>query len=310
MRRLLAGLLALLLPILLLSACGPAPHRVDLTADLNAELPGAPPPEPGVYYFGFDRRLEPAEDVRIYVPFLRYLERATGYRFQLKPSPRTGSVVDELGNGSVQFAAIGALSYVEAHKRFGVKALVEARTPEGNAQYRGLIVTRPDSRIRSLGDLRGSSFAFGNPTSTQGNLIPRVMLQWAGIALTDLGSFQYHTSHVETANAVMSGRFDAGAIQDTLGGELARQGLLRIVAQSDPFPSSTISASPAVPDNVLKTVTKALLDFAPTGRDAAGLYHLEQSEMPLGFLPVDVEALARVERLAEEVGLLKQGDRP
>ncbi|MCL5677483.1 MAG: phosphate/phosphite/phosphonate ABC transporter substrate-binding protein [Firmicutes bacterium] len=309
MRRLMAGLLALL-PVLLLSACGPAPHQVDLTADVNAELPAAPPPEPGVYYFGFDRRLEPAEDVRIYVPFLRYLENVTGYRFQLKPSPRGGSVVDELGNGSLQFAAIGALSYVEAHQRFGVKALAEARTPDGNAQYRALIVTRPDSRVRTLGDLKGGSFAFGNQTSTQGNLIPRIMLQQAGIALTDLGSFQYHTSHVETANAVMSGRFDAGAIQDTLGRELVRQGLLRIVAESDPFPSSTISASPTVPDQVLKAVTKALLDFAPTGRDAAGLYHWEQSEMPLGFVPVDGEALARVERLAEEVGLLKQGDRP
>lgn len=294
-----------ILVALFLSGCNSTLRQVSLQPSAEQLLPEALKREGTFYYFGFDRRLEPAEDARMYVPFLEYLERATGHRFRLRPLTRSGSTVEALGAGTVQFAAIGTLGYAEAHKRFGVTALAAARTPDGTAYYRGLIVARPGSRIRTLEDLRGKSFAFGAATSTQGHLIPRVMLQQAGLALSDLASFQYHTSHVDTANAVMSGRFDAGAIQDTLGRDLARQSLVRIVAESDPFPSSTISAGPDVPEEVVAAVRKALLDFDPTGRDAPALYHWEHSEMPLGFVPVDADALARVEKLAEDVGLLK-----
>jgi len=278
---------------------------VTLTASNDASPPSPPAADQGVYYFGYDRRLEPGEDVRIYVPLLRYLERSTGYRFKLMPLPHNGSVVDEMGGGRVQFAAIGTLSYLDAHKRYGVDALVVARNATGESEYRALIVTRSESGIRTIEDLRDRSLAFGAPNSTQGNLIPRIMLQQAGINVSELRAFQHHSSHFETASAVLSGRFDAGAIQDTLGRELVRSGQLRIVAESGPFPSSTISMARGLAPEVVEAVRQALLDFDPTGRDKAGLYQWERSEMPLGFARVDAAALERVQRLAEQVGLLK-----
>jgi len=298
--RLMLGLL-----VLLLAGCSNGPSRVNLAG--GATLKQLPPSaaEPDVYSFGFDRRLDAAEDVRMYVPFLQYLEGATGLRFKLYPSPRTESVVEALGNGRVHFAAIGALSYLQASKRHGVTALVSANTDNGLQEYRSLLVTRPESDIRVLRDLQGRSLALGAPTSTQGNLIPRITLKQAGIEISDLKMVQHHSSHFETANAVLSGRFDAGAIQDTLGRELARRGVVRILHESAPFPSSTISVSPRVPAEVAEVVKRALLEFQPTGRHAAVLYRWDQSEMPLGFAPVNQEAMERVRVLAEEVGLLR-----
>ncbi len=305
-----ASLLMMLLITFLLAGCGPGEiHQVSLTAGATTGstfvAAKEPEPEPNLFYFGFDRRLDASEDVRMYVPFLRYLERTTGYRFKLRPLNRTGSVVDALGAETVHFAAIGTLSYLDAHKRYGVEALALAKTADGRAEYRALVIVRPDSPIERLWDLRDHSLALGSPSSTQGNLIPRVMLQQAGIAMSELSAFQNHSSHFETANAVLNGRFDAGAVQDTLGRELARKGLVRIVAESDPFPSSTISVVSGVPDEVVEEVRRALLAFDPTERDSEGLYNWEQSEMPLGFLPVDQDALNEVQRLAELVGLLQ-----
>lgn len=299
------GRLFLGLLVLLLAGCNNGTPRIDLATGANLkQLPPAPK-ETGVYTFGFDRRLDAAEDVRMYVPFLRYLEQATGYHFKLQPLPRTESVVEAMGGGQVDFAAIGALSYLEASKRYGVTALVAARTENGRQEYRSLLITRPDSDARTLADLRGRSLALGAPTSTQGNLIPRIMLKQAGIETTDLKLLQYHSSHFETANAVLSGRFDVGAIQDTLGRELVRKGVVRILHESQPFPSSTISVSPRVSAEVAETVRRALLDFQPAGQHAAMLYRWDQSEMPLGFAPVNQEAIEGVRLLAEEVGLLR-----
>ncbi len=296
---------ALITLMLLLAGCSSQPRQISLSITGD---PPQPQPDAGegiLYYFGFDQRLDPAEDVRMYVPFLKYLERATGYRFKLQPVPRTGSVAEAMGSGTIHFAAFGTLSYLDAHKRYGVKALVAARTADGGADYRALIITRPESSIRTIKDLRGRSLALGSPTSTQGNLIPRIMLQQAGISLSDLSAFQNHSSHFETANAVLSGRFHAGAVQDTLGRELVRKGLVRVVAESDLFPSSTISVASDVPEPVAEAVRRALLDFDPTGRDKHGLYRWDQSEMPLGFIPVNQKALDRVQMMAERLGLLR-----
>ena len=40
-------------------------------------------------------------------------------------------------------------------------------------------------------ELRGKCFAFGSEMSTQGHLIPRSMLEEAGITLNDLGKYIY-----------------------------------------------------------------------------------------------------------------------
>ena len=295
----------LIILLFLLAGCTRSTPYVSLsTGTLLRQLPPTPV-EHDVLTFGFDRRLDAAEDVRMYVPFLQYLEQATGYRFKLKPLPRTESVVEALGNGRVDFAAIGALSYLQASEQYGVTALVTARTEDGQQEYRSLLITRPDNEIKTIEDLRGRALALGAPTSTQGNLIPRIVLEQAGIELTDLRIWQYHSSHFETANAVLSGRFDVGAIQDTLGRELARNGVVAILHESPPFPSSTISASPRVADEVAEAVRRALLGFEPTGAHADFLYQWDQSEMPLGFAPVNQEAMDRVRLLAKDVGLLQ-----
>lgn len=299
--------LSLWLVLLLLTGCGRGtPYIRLLTGPMLKELPSVPVAT-DVLTFGFDRRLDAAEDARMYLPFLRYLEGATGYRFRLQPLSRTESVVEALGNGRIDFAAIGALSYLEASARYGVKALVAARTENGLQEYRSLLITQPDSDIRALEDLRGRSLALGAATSTQGNLIPKIVLSQARVEFGDLASVQHHSSHFETANAVISGRFDVGAIQDTLGRELARKNIVRILHESPPFPSSTISVSPQVPTEVAAVVKRALLEFQPAGRHADMLYRWDQSEMPLGFAPVDEEAMERVRVLAEQVGLLRKG---
>jgi len=47
-------------------------------------------------YFGFDLRASPQEDSSQYLPFLRYLEKSTGYNFELRFTPQGSSIIDEL----------------------------------------------------------------------------------------------------------------------------------------------------------------------------------------------------------------------
>ncbi len=256
------------------------------------------------WVFGFDRRLEPKEDIRMNASLLRYLEAQTGLRFRLHLTPRGHSVADEICAGRVHFGIVGTVSYLQAYHRCGARIIVRGRNMEGHDTYRAAIIVPVNSPLLDLKDLRGRSFAFGPPNSTQGHLIPRLMLQQAGLSLHDLQAYAFHDSHASTANAVISGRYDAGGLQDTLALTLARRGLVRILAMSDPYPSSGIIAGPHVPSRTIELVREALLALDPTGRDAKWLYHWERSEMPLGFVPARDEDYVALYRIAAEIGLL------
>jgi len=295
--------------IVFLSGCDSGGERkeIDLSARIsNADLRklAQAKKDADVLWFGFDLRAGPKEDARQYIPFLKYLERSTGYRFNLRFTPKGGSIANELGRGVVQFAAVGAGTYILAHAKYGVIPVVRGLNSQGKAQYRSVIVVRPDSPIRKIEDLRGKNFAFGSITSTQGYLIPGIILLKHGITLRDLGSYRFTGSHRNCANAVISHRFDACGMQDTMAKKLAKEGLLRIIYTSKPYPSSGIAANRDVPSVVLSRVKQALLDFQPKGRDAAGLYNWDMTEMPRGFIEAHDGDYAELRKWAKKIGYI------
>lgn len=304
-------LLALLgaVALALAAACAPADREpaVDLSATVpERELSRSSPSLPAsVFSFGFDRRASPREDARQYIPFLAYLEAATGYAFELRFTPKGRTIADELGRGRVHFAAVGAGSYVQARDRYGVVPLVRGVNAQGTAEYRSVLVTAADSPVQRVEDLRGHSFAFGSFLSTQGHLIPRIIFREHGFDVGDLGAVEFTGSHRNTAEAVATGRLDAGGMQDTLGEELSRRGLLRILYRSRPYPSSGIAAAASVPAEARERVRQALLRFAPRGAHAAGLYHWGRTEMPNGFVAARDEDYAELRDWMKRLGLLE-----
>jgi|UPI0006933D6E phosphonate transport system substrate-binding protein len=254
---------------------------------------------------GFDRRLEPKEDVRQVASLARWLEQATGLPWCIQITLPGEALIDQLCNGEVDFAVMGMVSYLQAHHRCGAQIIVRGLNSAGEDVYRAAIVVPVHSSITTLADLRGRSFAFGAPNSTQGHLIPRLMLQEAGLTLNDFRIFTFNESHAATAKAVTSGRFDAGALQDTLAIKLAERKLVRILAFSEPYPSSGIVAAPDVPTQTIMLTQEALVRLDPQDADAQALYHWERSEMPHGFVKAHDADYQPLRELAAAIGLLE-----
>ena len=238
------------------------------------------------FLFGFGHRLEIAEEARIYTPFLKYLTEKTGYRFAPRFIQKSESMSELIGKGHVQFIALGSVEYVHANEKYGIIPLVRGLNSQNKAAYQAAIITQPDSNIKSVKDIRGKTFAFGSSESTQGHLIPRIMLLKFGITLEDLKNHTYAGSHSNAGQAVFSRQYDAGGLQDTLAKNLEKKGLVRIVAMSDFYPSSGIAANKNVKPEIAEVVKKALLEFEPLGKDKGNLYHWEKTEMPNGFVKV------------------------
>lgn len=275
-------------------------ERVD-----DAELARMTPRNNGdTLRFGFELRASPLEDARQYLPFLKYAEKETGLRLKLRFTPTNSDIVDDLGKGVIQFAAVGPLSYIAAHEKYGIIPIAHGLNTEGRAEYRSVIVVAPDSPIQKIEDLRGKSFAFGDTASTQGHLIPRIILTEHGISLDDLGGYEYTGSHRNCASAVVSGRLDAGGMQDTMAQRMADNGIVRIIHTSKFYPSSGIAANKDVPPEVIEKVKQALLHFEPRGKDAEGLYRWDRTEMPNGFTEALDEDYADLREWSIRFGLI------
>lgn len=303
-------LLSVLLLPFALSGCDDMPGEAapGLGAAATAEqVLAASVPDAGSgveYLFGFDLRNGPREDARQFLPLLEYLGDRTGYRFRLRFTASAEELVAELISGKLQFAAIGAGTYLTAQADAPIRPLVRGVNAEGESGYRAMLVVGPDSTLRTVQDLKGRRVAFGSPTSTQGHWIPRIMFDEAGIALGDLGGYMYTGSHRACAEAVISRHADACGMQDTLARSLVAAGSVRLLAVSGVYPSSGIFSHGGVPEKVQAAVQAALVEFDPQGRDRAGLYHWESTEMAGGFAPASPNDYATLRRQAEHLGLL------
>lgn len=255
--------------------------------------------------FGFDLRLGPKEDVKIYLPFLRYLEQNTANKFSLRFTERYEDTVENLGRGIVHFAALGPVNCVLARKKYGAGCLVMGLNSEGEPLYHAVIFTRADSLLKDIKELKGKFFAFGDNYSTQGHIIPRRMLEDAGITLGSLKGYAFTGSHANTARAVLNGEYDAGAIQDNLARRLMSEGKIKILATSKPYPSSLICYSKEVHLPIVKNVKIALLNLDPKGRHSGILTNWDKTEMPNGFTEYRDESLKEIEELTIRYGLLK-----
>jgi phosphonate transport system substrate-binding protein len=170
-------------------------------------------------------------------PLKDYLTRQMGGEVNLIIPTNYNATVEALGNSSMDFAYLGGLTYVKAHKQYGVIPLVQ-RTSD--LEFHSLFITQANSSIQSLKDLKGKTFAFGDVNSTSGHLMPYLELKQAGINVdTDL-KFRYSGSHPATAKAVEAGAVDAGALDETVYNSMIAEGKLdkakvRVFYTSKPF---------------------------------------------------------------------------
>lgn len=308
-----SGILTAILNIwVILIACSPQPEAVqqldfdDVATQEEIEAVSAvPQTAQQVFYFGFDLRNGPREDARQYLPLLQYLHETTGLQFELHFSHHAEQLVKDLSSGLLQFAAIGAGSYLTASHDAPILPLAQGLNAAGEPGYRSILVTAPNSPLSTIQELKGRRLAFGSRTSTQGHWIPRIMLYQAGLSLDDLGSYLYTGSHRACAEAVIAKKADVCGMQDTLARQLIKTGQLRQLASSDLFPSSGIFVHSKVPLQVRQAVQQALIDLDPQRPVGVTLYNWDATEMAGGFAIAEADDYAQLQTWAHQLGLLK-----
>jgi phosphonate transport system substrate-binding protein len=220
--------------------------------------------------FGVVPLESPARMHRRFTPLAEHLAQVLGRPVELKVALNFDEAVRDIGEGRTQFAYLTPSTYILAHQRFGATLLVTALR-RGKPFQHSAIVCRLDARLKTLADLKGRTFAFGDVNSTSGHIVPRAMLLEAGVPVEQLGSFDHLGHHDAVAAAVVRGDYDAGAVMESVAAQFAAEGLMTLV-QSPPIPEFNICAGRELSVGVQEALQGALLALTrDTGVGAAAL---------------------------------------
>jgi len=186
-------------------------------------------------------------------PLTRYLSKELGQPVVLKLSPSMKAAIKEIASNKVEIAYLTPVAYIKAHARGDVRLLAKTVTNKKDS-FKLMIVVKEDSPIKTVEELFGKKFAFGDPAA----LLQRAVVVGAGLPLEKLGSYEFIGHYDNIARGVMRGFFDAGILKDTTAYKWDKKGL-RILHASDPLPPYNLAASRNLDNATFKKLKQAFL---------------------------------------------------
>ncbi|TWT13263.1 phosphate/phosphite/phosphonate ABC transporter substrate-binding protein [Planomicrobium sp. CPCC 101079] len=150
---------------------------------------------------------------------------------EIEVYPDYNGVVEAMNYDQIDMAYLGPLTFVIAEANSNAKAII-TQLIDGKPYYHSYIITHTDNPWNTLEELLADSkevdFAFGDPNSTSGSLIPSIELQERGVYKSEddneFATVRFTGSHDATALAIQNKQVDAGAIDSAIYDQLVESG--------------------------------------------------------------------------------------
>lgn len=223
--------------------------------------------------FAIAAMLSPEQTFVSYRRFLDYLGGRMGEKVELVQRKTYGEINRMFAKGQVDAGFICSGPYALGRKRYGFELLV---TPEvkGSHFYRAYLIVNHRLNATTLQDLRGKTFAFTDPDSNTGSLVPRFWLAEIGERPKQFFKTVIYTySHDNSISAVSKGLVDGASVDSLIWNYYEEQdpsvtSNTRIILKSKPLGIPPIVASRDLSDLQKRKITTILLhmNMDPVGK--------------------------------------------
>lgn len=250
----------------------------------------------------------PQELLRIYEPFTEYLSKELGMPVKFVPVIDYAATVEGLAANKLDLVWYGGFTSVQAVRRTGGKA-TRLVMREEDAVFKSVFVTRPDTGITTLSDLKGKTFSFGSVSSTSGHLMPRYFLLKNGIN-PDQDFAQkpaFSGAHDATALWVEGGKVDAGALNFLVWEKLVKNGRVdtnkvNVFWTTPPYVDYVWTVRSELDPALRERITAAFLKLRYDDPVQRKLLDLHRTK---GYIPAKDADWEGIEEAAKAAGLLK-----
>jgi phosphonate transport system substrate-binding protein len=238
-------------------------------------------------------------------PLKTYLEATLKKEVELIVTTDYSSMIEAMRFGRIEVAYFGPFSYVLAKSRAPDIEPFAVGVEKGSPTYNSILIAAADGPVKTISDVRGKPFGFGDQASTSSHLAPRAHLLKKGLE----GDKDYKVVHLGThdavARAVQAGQIPAGALSEAIYRSLVERKIIdpAKVVQLDltaPIPNYPITMQGNLAPALKQSIRSAFLNvkdkevlksfrveaFAPTDdkaydvlRDTATILKLDLAKM-------------------------------
>jgi phosphonate transport system substrate-binding protein len=171
-----------------------------------------------------------------------YLEQKIGKKIELVVTTDYSSMIEAMRRGRIELAYFGPLSYVMAKEKSPAIEAFAVQVSKGSPTYNSVLVVNVQSGIQKLADIKGKTVAFGDPASTSSHLIPKSILQHAGLTAKQDYQEQFVGNHDAVALTVQNGKAQAGGLSQPIFESLVERKVIdsakvRVLLVSGAFPN-------------------------------------------------------------------------
>ncbi|SOB60281.1 Phosphonate ABC transporter, periplasmic phosphonate binding protein [Pseudodesulfovibrio profundus] len=201
-------------------------------------------------------------------PIAKKMEDILGVKVEIFTASSYAGIITAMANKHIDFAYFGPKSYTEAAEKANAEAIVMEVNKDGQPGYTGIIISRKDSGITSMEQAKGKTFAFTDPNSTSGFLVPNVI--FARDMKIDPKKYfkeiQFSGSHGASILAVKNGSIQVAATNNIDMNRMIQKGAVAeddfiIIKESDLIPGSPMCARADLPASLKAAFAGALLQI-------------------------------------------------
>ena len=260
--------LALIVGTAFLYACGSETdiRVVDFSKTVVVEQPGKQLSENIYLKVAVAAMISPKDTFVYYRQLLDYIGRNLGRDVQFIQRKTYGEINELLGKGQIDLAFICSGPYVVGKEKFGFGLLA---TPEVQKShfYQSYLIVNKDSSYRNIEDLKGKIFAFTDPDSNTGKLVPTYWISQMGERPETFFSKTIYTySHDNSILAVAKSLVDGAAIDSLIWEYYNLKNPIytsktRIIRKSEPYGIPPIVASPFLAMDLKNEIRRVLFSM-------------------------------------------------
>lgn len=202
------------------------------------------------------------------------LEEMTPYKYKFAVPSSYVAVVEAFGTKRADVASINTFGYIMAHEKYNVDAAITF-VRHGSETYKAQIIARADSGINKIEDFKGKKFAYVDPASTSGYLLPAKLFKERNVEPSETMFAQKHDNVVTMVyqkqvdgGATFYSPPDNGKIEDAR--RLVKtqfpdvEDVVKIVELTEAIPNDPIAMRHDLPAEMKEKIIQALVDFQKT----------------------------------------------
>jgi phosphonate transport system substrate-binding protein len=251
----------------------------DENMDLVADAPTDPKKwkDPKTLVFTYTPVEDPAVYKDAFSDFQKYLAKATGKKVIYYTVQANAAEVEAMRSGRLHIAGFSTGPTGFAVNLAGYVPIAVKGTEESFQGYNLLLVTRKDSDIKKLEDIKGKRIAHTSASSNSGNLAPRAIFPQHGIVPDKDYTVVYSGKHDQSILGVAHGDYDAAPVAGDVFKRMAKAGRInaddfRIVFTSVKFPTSSFGYAHDLKPELAKKIVDAFYAyrFTPAMQETFG----------------------------------------